>query len=267
MKTHVHMKLILSGMILFLIIPIFSIAQTSWVKYEDNPVLQPFGTWAATDVSAPCVIYEEGVYKMWFSGSTDLISGSQIGYATSSDGITWNPNDDPVILSGAPGAWDEEKNHPNVLHVNDTTYLMWFSGSSDGFNWEISIGYATSPDGIAWTVLPDPVLEKGDPGSWEENAVYKPAVYFDGINYMMWYNGYEGTEITDPDRVGYATSTDGINWIKDTAHNPVMNLEDPDTFFDTWVQSNCVLFMEGEYRMWFEGWDNTSITPLRYKRI
>lgn len=260
MKTILRIKLIMSGLILSMLFTV-SNAQIEWEKYDGNPVLTEFGaSWAADGVSGPVVIYEDDVFKMWFSAN------GNIGYAESLDGITWIPNADPVILAGDPGDWDEEKNHPCVTRINDTL-KMWYSGSSDGFLYETSIGYAWSLDNITWNVLADPVLEKGEPGSWEETGVYQPAIYYDGDTYKMWYNGFEGTELTDPDRVGYATSTNGINWIKDTIHNPVMDLGEEGTFFDTWIQSSSVLYLDDEYRMWISGWDNTTTSPMRYFRI
>jgi hypothetical protein len=258
MKTKLQIKIMAMGLIFFLFAENHLTAQTNWVKYEGNPVLEEFGTWS--DVPSPCVMFEDGIFKMWFAG------GGNIGYAESTDGITWEPNEDPLIPAGNPGDWDESRSHLCVIRVNDTL-KMWFSGSPDDFMWEISIGYAWSVDNIDWNVWLDPVLVKGNPGSWEENAVYQPAVYYDGNIYRMWYNGYEGTQLTDPDRVGLATSIDGINWIKDTVNNPVMNLGDPGTFFDTWIQSSCVLFLDNEYKMWFSGWDATNITPRKYIRI
>jgi hypothetical protein len=261
MKTKLHIKIMAMGLIFFLFAVKNLTAQIEWDKYPGNPVLTEFGTtWAADGVSSPHVIYENEIYKMWFA------AGGSIGYSESFDGIEWAPNDDPVIYGGAQGAWDQERNHPFVIRVNDTL-KMWYAGSSDSFNWEISIGFAWSLDNDNWNILPDPVLEKGTPGSWDETAVYKPSIYYDGVVYHMWYNGYEGTELTNPDLVGHATSIDGINWVKDIDHNPVMNLGEEGTFFDTWVQSSCVLFSDDEYKMWFSGWDATSVTPMRYFRI
>ena len=54
-------------------------AQTSWTKYDGNPVLdvspgQFDGTW----LTGPTVIYEDGTYKMWYMGYDG--SMSRIGY-------------------------------------------------------------------------------------------------------------------------------------------------------------------------------------------
>lgn len=260
MKTKLQINILAMGFILFLFAAINLTAQTNWDKYEGNPVFEEFGTWASDGVAAPSVLYEDGIFKMWF------YAGGNIGYAESTDGITWVPNDDPVIPAGTPGNWDEERGHPYVIRVNDTL-KMWFAGSSDGWNWDISIGYAWSVDNIEWNIWPDRVLEKGEPGSWDENAVYKPAVCYDGNTYQMWYDGFEGIELTDPERVGYATSIDGINWEKDMVHNPVMDLGESGTFYETWIGSSCVLFLNNEYQMWFSGWDAFTVSPMRYFRI
>ncbi|MGE0822676.1 MAG: hypothetical protein AB7G75_06120 [Candidatus Binatia bacterium] len=51
----------------------------------------------------PCVVRENGLYKMWFS-----YRGKQyrIGYAESVDGILWQRKDDPTGLSPSGTGWD-----------------------------------------------------------------------------------------------------------------------------------------------------------------
>ncbi len=264
MKTYLQTTIMAVGFILFLFATTNLMAQDHWAKDQTNPVFEEFGTWAQGGVTSPSVIFEDDLFKMWYSAKG--CSGHVIGFAKSIDGISWLPNPKPLFPFQIPGNWDEDRNHPCVIRVNDTL-KMWYSGSTDKFNLNISIGYAWSVDNLAWYACSQPVLEKGEPGSWDENAVYKPSVYYDGELYHMWYNGHEGTSVTDPHQVGYAKSKDGINWIKDYSHNPVFKIGEPGTFYDTWIQSSCVMFQDNEYKMWFAGWDKTSITPHKYVRI
>ncbi|MCD6287894.1 MAG: hypothetical protein J7M12_02140, partial [Candidatus Hydrogenedentes bacterium] len=61
-----------------------------WTKDPANPVI-PFGrhgAWDDTETWDPFVLYEDGVFKMWYGGTT-VRNGKrdfQIGYATSRDG-------------------------------------------------------------------------------------------------------------------------------------------------------------------------------------
>ena len=264
MRTYLQTAAMAIGFILFLFAETSVMAQEHWAKDQTNPVFKEFGTWAQDGVMSPCVIFEDNLFKMWYSAKG--CSGHVIGYANSVDGINWQPNEKPLFPFGIIGVWDEDRKHPCVVRVNDTL-KMWFSGSSDNFNMEIAIGYAWSVDNKTWYACSKPVLEKGVSGSWDERSVFKPSVYYDGEIYHMWYNGCQGTSLTEPMQVGYAKSVDGINWRKNYVNNPVLTIGEPETFYDTWIQSSSVIFKDDEYKMWFTGWDNTSITPHKYIRI
>ncbi len=72
----------------------------NWTKYASNPILG-FGTepWEAGGVMACAVMPVSGGYKMWYTGLTTAgINGTcSIGYANSTDGISWQRNNNPGI--------------------------------------------------------------------------------------------------------------------------------------------------------------------------
>jgi hypothetical protein len=79
---------------------------------------------------------------------------------------------------------------------------MWYFGGTEG---SLEIGYATSEDGSSWTKCADnPVLLKGDEGSWDGSSVWLGRVIDSaGINYKMWYCGSNtGGNVS----IGYAES-------------------------------------------------------------
>jgi len=169
----------------------------------------------------------------------------------------WTKYGSPVLLSGSAGEWDDEGVALSSVIYNGNTYKMWYSGW-DGTHFRI--GYATSPDGINWTkyndpatVNPpyaesDPVLNLG-PGSWENNWVYAQTVYFDGTNFRMWYIGNEVTT----DRVGYATSPDGITWTKNG--NPVINPGSSGSWDDAGIGPGPILFNGSTFELIYNGYD------------
>ena len=61
---------------------------------------------------------------------------------------------------------------------------MWYSGRSGVFG---AIGYATSPDGLAWTKYPQPVLSHGPAGSADSFSAADPTVLKDGSTWKMWW--------------------------------------------------------------------------------
>lgn len=92
----------------------------------------PTGSWEAEKVGRPSVLYEGGVYKMWYDGQA---SGARhVGYATSSDGLTFTRHPQNPVFKNA-GAIDVKKIGGVYVMVRE---------AGDGTYW------ASSPDGICW---------------------------------------------------------------------------------------------------------------------
>jgi hypothetical protein len=91
MKTSLQIKVLFSVIILVIGTGSIIIAQTNWIKYEGNPVLEgSSGSWYE-EIDVVRVIYEENMFKMWFSGSEySYIQPHHIGYAESVDGLEWD---------------------------------------------------------------------------------------------------------------------------------------------------------------------------------
>jgi len=255
------------GLFIFLLAGNNLRAQVDFIKHVDNPIFVGYDD-GPSNVNSPVVIYDDGVYKMWFEGHGNSYNDRQIFYSESEEGIDWDENEEPVISSGDPGDWNFEKKPGSVIRMEDTL-KMWYSASSDGFNWDMSIGYAWRHiDSPEWTLLDEPVLEHDISGSWDETGVFYPVVYYDTTaaedeKYKMWYHGFEGTSVYDTSEEGYAYSSDGINWTK-YDENPVITLGASGSYYDTWVIATSVLFYEDEYHLYFTGWDGTSTSPWKY---
>ena len=190
----------------------------NWTKYASNPVLTSgtSGSWDDYGVYGPCVIKEGSTYKMWYTGYSFSNDVAQIGYATSTDGINWTKySSNPVLTMGSSGDWDMNGVGAPTVIKDGSTYKMWFGGSDKGKWWQI--GYATSTDGINWTKYSsNPVLTYGFSGSWNYWGVDAPSVVKDGSTYHMLYIGMKSK---NEGGIGYATSTDGINWTE-ASDNP-----------------------------------------------
>lgn len=86
-------------------------------------VLSPgTATWESVEVRHPNVMYDEGIYKIWYAGSTARnYSGSRgIGYAISTDRITWENRQQIHGVSGYA-----QVDSPNVIKEG-SIYKMWF---------------------------------------------------------------------------------------------------------------------------------------------
>jgi hypothetical protein len=128
---------------------------------------------------------------------------------------------------------------------------MWYIGD-DGVTWRIL--YAHSTDGVTWTKFTGhPILEPGPPGAWDESALSSLCVLRTDKAYHMWYTGWnQGFEIL----IGYATSPDGIVWVKDTVNSPVLG-PSPVGWDDAYVGVPNVMDDGGQLVMWYQGSDLT----------
>jgi len=229
-----------------------------WTKDVRNPILSGVvGTWNK-HVMSPCVLFnsDSARYEMWFSSSPGeqgfpWLHPWSVGFATSKDGINWSIYPSPV-LSADLGKWDNATvDMPEVIRENGK-YKMWYSSFKDSLSPNY-LGYATSPDGIHWTKYAgNPIFGPGS-AAWEAGGAYSCSVMPIQGGYKMWYGGYDAT--FNKVNVGYATSTDGINWKRDTVNNPVLTVGVATQWDDKIAGSPNVLRIGNAYYMWYVGVD------------
>jgi len=75
----------------------------------------------------PCVVKDNGLYKMWYSYC--YFSGQKgylLGYAESTDGITWEKMDEQAGLLPSKTGWDSEMTcYPHVFDHGNTRYMLY----------------------------------------------------------------------------------------------------------------------------------------------
>ena len=248
----INMKIIITVVVILFGGSTDLFAQTNWTKYSGNPVLNlgASGSWDDAGVILPSVIFDSNTFKMWYHG--DDGSATRIGYATSSDRVTWTKSmSNPVLVLGPSGSWDDASIlEPSVL-FDGSTYHMWYQGF-DGIKRQI--GYATSPDGVTWTKSgSNPVLNLGPSGSWDSSELRQPFVILDGELYRMWYTGSNGSI----QQFGYATSTDGVSWIRHDG--PIMGRGGTGSWDGVWMASPRVLMNGSSYEMIYSAFDGSSV--------
>ncbi|MCZ7404801.1 MAG: hypothetical protein O8C67_07710 [Candidatus Methanoperedens sp.] len=223
-------------------------AETTWTKYNDNPVNLENGA------GSPSLIFDGSNYKMWYA------LNSEIYYATSTDGITWIKYG-KVLNKGSIGSWEETGIAPQTVIFNGLIYKMWYEGYS-GTTQYAQIGYATSSDGINWTKYSgNPVLSPGGNGGWDDWSLSDPSVILDGSAYKIWYAAQSVQYGTS--KIGYATSSDGINWTKYSG-NPVLNPGGNGGWDDKHVYHQTVLKDNTSYKMWYIGLESSDIGRIGY---
>ncbi|MCK5563705.1 MAG: hypothetical protein KAJ07_00525 [Planctomycetes bacterium] len=226
--------------------------------------------WEGGRVALPVVIYDPEApdndtlhtgdykYKMFYVGSLAL-SGVGIGYAYSTDGITftkyasnpiitetlWTPN-----LAGSTAM--------TVIKLGRTYYLAYADTAR-------TISVSASEDPTSWVVgdLLGTIVSKGGGGSWDAFDVASPAFYHNsGIIYLS----YRGVNTGDTTRkIGLAVITlkdlvTGSVSASKFSFNPILSLSNPGS--ESWDAgrnwSNIIVQVDNIFYFFFTASDGVS---------
>jgi len=226
----------------------FFITRAAFVQFKpsaNNPILLPGpkGSWDENVRERGWVLYENGVYHLWYGGWQGEYIHSEprlvkLGYAYSSDGVNWTKYAGNPIYTET---WVEDM---TVLKDGNTYYMYAEDENSDDGN-GATIDLYTSTDKINWTRY-GTVLAPDDGKGWEKGDVGTPTVWKEGDS---WFMLYEGLVDGIAGQVGLATSSDGKNWMRST-FNPVLANPihaDLDIAIDSIIKINGVYHAYGHY--------------------
>ena len=218
-----------------------------WTRFNNNPVLQPgqSNAWDNGGTTATSVVKVDNIYKMYYTGYSTYTNKYNIGLATSTDGINWIKNVNPV-LTGNTNGWDYQISSGDVVLVQNV-YFLYYHASSYSSN-EYKICVATSNDGVNFIkYLDNPVLVKTQ--SWEENGIARPSVIYDESQFKMVYMNTSGSDMS----LGMATSIDGKTWTK-LDSNPIFGCPmTSNGWASAYVAYPCLRKIGNEYRIYYSG--------------
>jgi predicted GH43/DUF377 family glycosyl hydrolase len=172
--------------------------------HPGNPILRPQGDgWESANLYNPAaIVVDDRVVMLYRAHADDRIS--RIGLATSTDGITFEREPEPVLVPEhdyeSQGCED-----PRVSRVGDTFFLTY-----TGFSGENALlCLATSTDLHRWTkhgpLFPEfntwSTLPYGPDKPWNKAGVIHPSPV-DGVYYLYFGEG----------AIYVATSTDLLHW-------------------------------------------------------
>lgn len=213
----------------------------SFTPVSSSPILSAGSAgFTMKSIYSPSVFaVANGMFNMALQGNgadlaPNMSAPSRIGIATSPDGtspFTVANNGMPVLTERDCAYCNKNVQFPAVIPDPAavgfdggvaTGWIMFFS--ADQANGPVSIGRASSSDGLTFTPEPAPLLS-GDLAG--EAFLASPRVLLDGTVYKMWYSFAKLGDVSLTDfctskiNVGYATSSDGFYWIRSPS-NPVM---------------------------------------------
>jgi len=222
-----------------------------FTEYEFNPVISTGDDyWNSRHNLGPSVIYDNGIYKMWFTGIGD--GQYRVRYATSSDGIDWDTRSEPVLSPLSSNGFDEiHLRWPFVMQVGNE-YRIYFSAQNSAGIWQIFL--ATSTDGLTWErYSSEPILGVGEYEEFDSGFTGGLYILYHDGTYYMWYTG--GSGLVAEKQIGLAYSQDGFSWEKYSA-NPVME-PDPAAEHESYVIGKPWTFLlaDGRFEMFYNGYN------------
>ena len=108
----------------------------AWTKQGQVLDVGGAGAFDESGVLFPVVYKDLGAvaakrWKMFYAGQ-NAAGKNQIGYAYSSDGVSWTKGGaNPVLANGAGGTWDDESLLPAGLVKSGSIYYLFYSGTGD----------------------------------------------------------------------------------------------------------------------------------------
>ena len=179
----------------------------SWEKYSKGPVFHTSHKEPGY-IGTVDILIEDGIFKMWYLSCLNWVEYEgvleptyDIKYATSKDGINWEPTGITCIpLENNEGGISAAR----IIKEN-SIYYMWFSVRDkfdyrDNTQHSYKIKKAISKDGINWEREQNIELDISQ-NSWENEMVCYPEVVKYKDLYYMFYNGNKFGNTG----IGYAT--------------------------------------------------------------
>jgi hypothetical protein len=208
------------------------------------------------NVATGPVLYEDGVFKMFFYGR-DTSGYTQPGYATSSDGITWVRQSTPVLNLGS--TWDDQYVMIKGVYNNSGNIIGMYTGHTPGKD---RVGCAISNDGgHSFTKQNggNPVIPLGASGKFDSLINLAGGMVKEGNTYRMIYGGGDGSVV----RIGIATTTDCVNWVKENNGNAVIDVSAAGNWDSLYVGGGRgdLVVIDGKYILFYDAASTTAPSP------
>lgn len=209
----------------------FPSQMVKFIPYEANPVFTgtDADTWDKEIRERGYIIFEDGLYKMWYTGyNWKEIDSKYLGYATSKDGINWTRYSKNPIFSKK---WTEDM----FVIKNNRKYYMYAEGKNDIAH------LLTSNNGIHWKEEGDLIIRKVN-GEPIDGPYGTPTVW---IEDGKWYLFYERND----EAIWLAESSDHKTWTN-VQDSPVI-IKGPEKYDAGALAANQVVKYKGRYYIYY----------------
>lgn len=200
---------------------------------SEKPIFKGTGknTWDKNIRERGYILKEGDMYHMWYTGFQTESTPLALGYATSSDGISWTRYANNPVFDES---WTEDM---MVLKV-DSTYHMFAEGKNDVAH------RLTSSDRIHWTDHGSLDIRKLDGSPLSEGPYGTPTVWREN---NIWYLFYERGDLG----IWLATSEDLKVWTN-IQDDPVIAMG-PEVYDQFGLAVNQIIKYKGWYYAYYHG--------------
>ena len=161
---------------------------------------------------------------------------------------------------------------PSDVIKSGETYYLYYTKIPDakpkywgaGY-WGASVWCAKSDDeGFTWTEVGE-MLDVGEKGKWDSQAVFTPNILYANGKYYLYYTGvkptpgnaggeFENNNITDITAIGVAESDSPTGPFKRISEEPILKVSvEPEKFDSYRVDDASLLYRNGLYWLYYKG--------------
>jgi hypothetical protein len=202
-----------------------------------NPILRgTSGAFDSTGIMDPSAVVFNGQVFLYYGG---YANGSDIGLATSADGLAFTKQG--VVLSGGGTPFA-------VVNQSNSELYLFYTQSAPTGGWEYYV--ATSTDGVTFGAGQLVFGPSQVAGTFDQTSVITMRVWYESPYYYMTYGG-SPTCPDYPEGIGLARSTDLINWTR-YPNNPILLRGPAGGWDEAALWSGTMLHVNNLYYIWYE---------------
>lgn len=159
-----------------------------------EPVISPEAPFEGESVMNPCVLYENGIFRMWYSAG-ETYEPNVLCCAESADGIHWKKSPlNPIFVKNPEKEYEQNRiGGCQVLRHKELGYLFFYIGYRDINTACICAAYSENGVTDFHRCSFNPLVAP-TPGGWDADSCYKPSAIYDSDRdlWRIWYNGRAG---------------------------------------------------------------------------
>lgn len=227
---HILMLLTISAV---MAAPVFPPELVNFSPSPANPVFEEAGPghWDEHIRERGWILFEDGKYRLWYTGYSEQDKQRKMGLATSGDGIHWVRSEKNPIYAET---WVEDM---TVVRQGATYYMFAESENDEAY-------LLSSADGLAWKREGRLDIRKQDGSPIAPGPFGTPAVYLEGDTWHLFYE-------RNDEAVWLATSKDLKVWTN-VQDEPVMK-PGPAAYDAGMIAMDQVIKYQGRYYAYYHG--------------